>query len=666
MRRFLILVAGLAGAITLFAQMRETVNVSVVEVPVTVVDSGGNPVRGLTAANFELYDNGQKRDITGFDAIDFASTQAVGATSPQNPNARRQFMLLFDLGYASPNGLSRAQEAARKFVTASVQPKDLVAVATIEPDRGFRLITAFTTDRALIASAIADPRAYRGADPLQIANNTEAFKPTEDSTTSSGKGTAGIAAAEQIETANRLQRINEDAVRQRVDREVDALGALARMLRAVPGRKQVILLSEGFDPKYLEGRDARASQDAAKENDQVLHGQAYNVDNDQRYGNTTSQKLVDQMAQYFRQSDVVLHAIDIQGVRVQNDVQTGVSLNSNAALFILARPTGGEVFENANDMKNNLDKMLHQQEVVYVLSFQAPTQKPGTFHNLKVKLVNVSGGARASSRAGYYEGGGETAQERTLSNAEVIVNDIPQSDVHVHALSAAFPTGGANLQVPVILELNGNDLMKDAKGGAAKLEVYIYAFDSDGIVRDRLYQALNLDLRKIGDKLKTTGLKYYGTLSLPPGKYAVKSLVRTVENDRRGFARTDIVIPKPGDVAGFSAVPFDDEMKWVAIKGESHASNAPYPFVLNGQQVYPTAVAKDKVAVYVYGARTQDLDWKTDPKTKFLGRADGAGDGAAALVLQLDPGDAKTGALDIKVWKKGSTDSKTVTVPLSE
>ena len=44
---------------------------------------------------------------------------------------------------------------------------------------------------------------------------------------------------------------------------------------------------------------------------------------------------------------------------------------------------------------------------------------------------------------------------------------------------------------------------------------------------------------KVGDKLKTTGLKYYATLSLPPGKYAVKSLVRSVETDHRGYARTD-------------------------------------------------------------------------------------------------------------------------------
>ena len=133
--RSIIAVAIVAIAVLAFGQVRESVTVNVVEVPVTVVDSSGNPVRGLTAANFELYDNGQKREISAFDKIDFQSQESMSAISPLNPNARRQFMLLFDLGYASPNALQRAQEAARKFISDNVQPRDLVAVGTVEPER---------------------------------------------------------------------------------------------------------------------------------------------------------------------------------------------------------------------------------------------------------------------------------------------------------------------------------------------------------------------------------------------------------------------------------------------------------------------------------------------------------------------------------------------------
>src|SRR3954469_5928124 len=82
-------------ATSAFAQLKETVNVNVIEVPVTVVDSSGNPVRGLTAANFDVYDGGKKQTITSFDKIDFGSTEtATNAISPLNPAARRSFLLL--------------------------------------------------------------------------------------------------------------------------------------------------------------------------------------------------------------------------------------------------------------------------------------------------------------------------------------------------------------------------------------------------------------------------------------------------------------------------------------------------------------------------------------------------------------------------------------------
>src|SRR4051794_28963971 len=77
--------------------VRDNVTVSVVEVPVTVVDRDGKPVRGLTAANFRIVDEGKKRPLASFDAVDFASLESLTATSPLNPAARRNFMLLFDL-----------------------------------------------------------------------------------------------------------------------------------------------------------------------------------------------------------------------------------------------------------------------------------------------------------------------------------------------------------------------------------------------------------------------------------------------------------------------------------------------------------------------------------------------------------------------------------------
>src|SRR5439155_18570335 len=111
---------------------------------------------------------------------------------------------------------------------------------------------------------------------------------------------------------------------------------------------------------------------------------------------------------------------------------------------------------------------------------------------------------------------------------------IPQGDVQVAGLAAAFPTASANAQVPVILELDGKDMLKDVKNEKLPVEIYIYAFDADGMVRDRVYQSIGLDLKKVGEKLRAGGMKYYATLTLPPGTYAIKSLVRIPETDRKG------------------------------------------------------------------------------------------------------------------------------------
>jgi hypothetical protein len=358
----------------------------------------------------------------------------------------------------------------------------------------------------------------------------------------------------------------------------------------------------------------------------------------------------------------VLHAIDIQGVRVQNDVASGSNLNSNAGLFTISRPTGGDVFQNSNDLKNNFSRMLRAQEVVYVLAFQAPWGNTGKFHDLKVKLVNASG--RVNYRAGYYENGGETSTERTLTTAEVIVNDIPQDDVHVAAFAAPFPAANGMYQVPIILDINGSDLTKEARGSMAGAEVFVYAFDEEGVVRDRLYQRLTFDLKKVGDRLKS-GVRYYGTLVLPPGSYAVKSLIRAGEPERksdtekRGYARTNVIVPKAGALAVLPPIPIDEQPKWLLVKAADRGGVGGYPFELNGQNFIPSATASNKVAVIVYGASANELTWETTPKTKLLGTIPIPG--GTKLVLQLDdPAQAST--LQVTVHKKGMPDAQTSTV----
>jgi VWFA-related protein len=657
--RWLMRVVLILAAVAAAAQVSETLTVSIVEVPVTVVDSSGNPVRGLTAANFKLFDGNQERSIESFEMIDFASQESMQAVSPMNPAARRNFLLLFDLGFSRPGMLARAQEAARGFVSKVVTPRDLVGVGTIDGQTGFKLLTAFTTDRKLVAEAIANPGELKSNDPLHLGNQGNAVDVGDQSSVSGrGMGAAGSENAEAL-IASAVKQ-NRETVRGQVEKQMDYLGSLAKTLRAVPGRKQVILLSEGFDSRFVQGRDARDSFVG----DFNVNG---NADTDSRYGNNSAMSGLQRMARFFRGSDVVLHALDIQGLRVQNGADGAMVNTSNNSLALLAEPTGGMVFQNVNKIDDNLKRLLRTQEVVYVLSFRAPTAKPGQFHDLKVRLVNVPGG-KAFNRAGYYEGGSESQQERLLTNAEIITNDIAQEDVAVSAVTAAFSTASANAQVPVILEIAGIDLIKNVKGNSTEAEIYLYAFDTDGTVRDRAYQKMTLDLKKVGDKLRASGIKYYATLSLPPGKYAVKALVRVPETDRKGFVRSDVVVARKDEMVVLPPIFVDDQQNWLMVKGTSHDPSAAYPFQLNGEQFIPATGARARnsgsrrFAVFVQNPPADELTFDANVKVKFLGQAKATG--TTAFVMELDKVDPAVASLDVTVRRKGSAEAQKTSVLL--
>jgi len=677
-RRLLLLCT---AALPAFAQ--ETVNVHVVEVPVSVVARDGNPVRGLTAANFALFDDGKPQTITAFEAIDFASTQSVGALSPLNPNARRSFLLLFDLGYSDVKSIDRARIAARAFLAANVRPRDLVAVGFIDPEKGVRLLTAFTSDRTVVASAIAHPQQFHGNDPLQISD-TDAFTSgsaladTSDlGGTSGGSGRAADADVQRAEVRELTARVNREYATGRVMSEIASLGTLAATLRSVTGRKQVVLLSGGFDPSLVRGRAGRGSTredlaDLAK----ASSGQAYLIDNDARFGNTASQSALAAMTKLCKQSDVVLHAIDITGIRVDGDGSPRPSSVSNDGLHLLADATGGTVFENANSLRADFDRLIHEQEVVYVLAFQAKAVKPGKLHTLTVKAVNVPG-ATLHHREAYAEPGGGAPIERVLTNAEIIVNDIPQDAIHVTALATAAPAGSRGT-VPLFLEVDGEDLL----AGATKpvpIDLFVYAFDEQGTVHDRVYQHLSIDPSKASPAVREHGIKYFATLALAPGRYAVKALLVIADTQKRGFTRADVVVPTANETTVLPPLFLDALGAWAMLKGAQHGDGA-YPFQLNGEPFVPSATPHlrpaepQEFALFLYNANPEqmlmqatvtDAAGVTLPASASLVRQL-RGEGVTKLVFRYDarsvaPG---RGKLDLLLHKKGSTEMIHVSLPI--
>ena len=639
----------------------ETLEVTLVEVPVTVVDRAGNAVAGLTKEDFEVTDEGRKVNIVGFEAIDMSKVVVDNAT-PLPPAAYRNFLLLFDMTNSVPGTIARSQKAAREFVGSQLGRRDLAAVATMSVEHGLQVVTSFTSDRETLEHAVAtlgEAKFFKVADPLRIAPPPARALANDRP----NEGGAALAVEELIEKSRQMDRIGEEEQRSRIRKSFGQLSGLARMLDMLRGQKQIILLSEGFDPKLVQGRQDLSAQATQQQNDAVLSGKIWDVNSDQHFGSATSTNEIQRMAEIFQRSDVTLHAIDIKGIRSDVDASEGVKKVSNEGLYLLTRPTGGDVFKNSSQLSENFANLLKQQSTVYVLAFEMKPDKPGKFHALKVKVPKARG-ARINHRTGYYETTGKTSPlEQTLTLADIMMTDADVRDVpfSVHAMPLPSKNGGARL--PVIVELPGPGLLEKATGNSVTANIFVYAFDEQYQIKDFLQQRIGLDLAKSGEQLRNAGMRYVGMLEVPPGKYAVKTLVRVEETNRVGFLRTDIDIPATNGPAVLPPVFVSDRPGWINIAAPGKGASAVAAFTAAGKAFVPAskgALKSDgayRVALFVYDTPAENLEItptiiygdgsSESAGVQLVGRTPPDAEGAAKVLLEFKP--AKLAAGDYKL-----------------
>ncbi|HEY7574461.1 MAG TPA: VWA domain-containing protein, partial [Thermoanaerobaculia bacterium] len=471
--------------------VQETAEAVLVEVPVRVLDRNGKPVPGLEAKDFEIFDDGKKQEILAVDAIDLARKAVSPAEpGPLHPAARRHFLLLFDFSFAHPKSILGAQRAAREFVMNGVAETDLVAVATYSVEYGLKLLVTFSGDRVQVSRAIDTlgllaTEDVTTRDPLAFAFDIAKVSPVSSAIGLKESNAAAI--TETLQTMLQLSRARWDEyLRQRVRRLTESLQDLASTLDSVSGRKDVVYLSEGFQSRFVSG-----TKDTDQERDWILSGEYWKVDGEKRYGNTTLQNDLRKVGEVFRRSDCVMHAVDIAGLRMDPET-TSVDQPSENSLFELAEPTGGEVFRNSNDFREHFARMMTSTSLVYVLSFRPErTGQEGKFHGLKVKAKVP--GARVLARAGYYEKPAFrllSPLERSLVAADVIANEIPLAEIPTRLRVSPLPDESGPAKVPVLIEVPAAGLLTGQGEQRLAAEIYVYAHDEQGQLRDFFTQTV--------------------------------------------------------------------------------------------------------------------------------------------------------------------------------
>ena len=577
-----------------------TSEVSLVLLPVFIVDNAGRAVRGLAAEDFELYEDGKPAKVVSFRYVDTTSAEDQEAIR-QASAARRRFLLLFDKSFTDPAGLNRAQRAAADFVRHRLAESDLAAVATFDINRGFHLVANFTEDRALLVHAVETlgiPSLSRISDPLSLAADlmvTDVATPGLNRAQLNAQAVLGDVLAV---LARRMRAAEEEAYRGNILTLISSFEDLARGLRGVEGRKQILYFSAGFDSRLLVGQTGSEQKNASES---IARGALWEVDGNVRYGDARVRDLLRGMTRSLASADAVVHAIDVTGLgsdrsltQMTVTVDAARDTSGREALNYLAAETGGRFFKDTNNLEAVLGEMAEMTSRYYVLGFQPVNEKgAGAFHKIKVKVARK--GAKLSHRAGFYERApatGRTVLQRQFEAAQLVVTGAGVNDLHFSSLCLPFPVAGDRQTLGVVIQVL-KDALSWGGGKPLALELYAYAVAEDGTVQDHLAQLVRIDPSHADPDGSARGVSFLGTLSVPPGKYTVRLLLQDRDAGTEGVQFMDVTVPPYDARSGFLLPPvvMEDVDRWLKVEMARGTSGprAAFPFQLGGQPFLPRA-----------------------------------------------------------------------------
>jgi VWFA-related protein len=534
--------------------VRESVEVSLVEVPVHVIGRDGKPVVGLNASDFEVEDDGTRQTVLSMDVIDLNRRgETTGPAEPTPAAGRRHFLLLFDLSFSKPNQIVLAREAAARFIESAMEPDDLAAVGTVSVEHGTRLLMTFSSDRRQLVAAIHAlglPRAEEPAiDPLLFTFLAPGDTALVHNPSGEGRGVGLLDPTLTRVYTVMAQKAEDRYTLTRVQQHLTEIDSLALALDTVEGRKTIIFFSQGFDGRLLLGSLARrrSVQEMQIENDALFNAQFPLVDVENRSANFPLMREMDETLGLLRRSDCTVYPIDLAGLKIDGDANLGPDTHGEDALFAFASGTGGEMLKNSNDFEAQMRRITEKTSLTYVLSFR-PTKRSGNgaFHHLRVRAKLK--GVQVSARAGYYETRrfrSLSPLERSLSAADVITHEKNVSDFPMEVLALGVK-GGPLPRVPVVLEIPGDQLIRGAAGQSLRLGLYVYAINASGEVADFFARSVALDLAKQGARLRGGAFRYCGSLRLLPGRYRLRALVRDEDQGRFSFRTASLDVPEVG------------------------------------------------------------------------------------------------------------------------
>jgi VWFA-related protein len=226
-------------------------------VPVRVLGPDGRPVTGLRKEDFALYEDGQRKPVTEFEA--HALTEAGMTVTPEPGREveaagrgagtlNRKIFIFLDQQASDPAGKIKAKAAALRFLETQVRPQDEVAVIGFYAMSGFYIRVYLTSDLKRIRRAIEGTTEAPPSPGEFVSGPDDSVDLPEKNAIPSGLaflmagGQAALTFTPPGASGESLVFAPGTAAFQRAD-FVPRLADVAEVFKSIPGNKSLVLFT---------------------------------------------------------------------------------------------------------------------------------------------------------------------------------------------------------------------------------------------------------------------------------------------------------------------------------------------------------------------------------------------------------------------------------------
>lgn len=560
------------------------VSTTLIQIDVTITDERGRIVRDIKPDEVEIYENGQKQPITHFKFISNApkakekrKSDTSKASVPEPPlvlrpeQVRRTIALVVDDLTLSFESAAHTRRALKRFVDEQMQDGDLVGI--IRTGGGIGALQQFTSNKQQLYAAIERVR-WNSAGRGRFGS----FDPVEPTMGQSRRSTGDpFVSNSEIQQERDFYDANNDFRESLFT--TGTLGALKYIVAnmgELPGRKSVILFSDGFQifpgvrnqvasarlladergntlpPSAVDGYIAARTLDFLKELISIANREAvvfYTID--ARGLETTSMTAADKFVDPTFLDPTALNTMQ----RVEDD-RSRELFSTQQGLVYLAKETGGFAYVNQNDMSYGVEKALDDQSYYLIAyepdseSFDAERRK---FNRLEVKVRRKD--TKVRHRTGFFvDNQGEEEKKIRI--------DVNTPTKIMRALTSPFAVNGVSLRLNALfghnekrgyyvhsfIHINARDLTftKLSNGNyQAVFDVLAISYGDNGVPVDKENVVGTMNFRpEHYERILREGFSYSFIFPVKkPGAYQMRVAIFDRGNKEVGSANQFIEIP---------------------------------------------------------------------------------------------------------------------------